>query len=189
MPRYEVASTRRRRVVVVSEIINGRNTLTPNFMDDARSVHSLADDFFLPGNGGRGGQQPSQHAGHSKTMSRSTDKSLDSPGLEEDNEVITGFGGLGLAGLAANLRSDEVLATMLKREPPDGKEKPEPPKHQKLENNSRKNSKCDLLDTGGHVTSGHGPPGDQGHTGHAGHASLSKTESLSSAKRDSGGGQ
>ena len=35
---------------------------------------------------------------------------------------------------------------MLKREPPDGKEKPEPPKHQKLEANSRKNSKCDLLD-------------------------------------------
>ena len=183
----------------------GRNTLTPNFMDDARSVHSLADDFFLPGNGGRGGQQPSQHAGHSKTMSRSTDKSLDSLGLEEDNEVITGFGGLGLAGLAANLRSDEVLATMLKREPPDGKEKPEPPKHQKLENNSRKNSKCDLLDTGRAVadhtrdshagsvnmveTSGvHVSGPGLAHvmsTSHPPHTPLSKTDSASSSKRDS----
>ena len=174
----------------------GRNTLAPNFMDDARSVHSLADDFFLPGSGGRaggsGGQQQQPHAAHIKNMSRSTDKSLDSLGLEDTDtrEMIPAqFSGLG--GLAANLaslRSDEILATMLKREPPDGKEKPEPPKHQKLENNSRKNSKCDLLDTGGH--SGHGPPGEgHGLSQAPGHASLSKTESLSAAKRDSGGAQ
>ena len=36
---------------------------------------------------------------------------------------------------------------MLTREPPDGKEKPEPPRHQKHGTLSRKNSKCDLLDT------------------------------------------
>merc|ERR1719361_2033634 len=106
-------------------------------------------------------------------MSRSTDKSLDSLGLEEDEDIVQNFAGL--ANLAS-LRSDEILATMLKREPPDGKEKPEPPKHQKLENNSRKNSKCDLLETGGHagrgVESGH--QGDQ-----------AKTEALAAAKRDS----
>ena len=170
----------------------GRNTLAPNFMDDARSVHSLADDFFLPQSGGRAGgsgdQQQQQSHAHLKNMSRSTDKSLDSLGLEDDTREMIPAQFSGLGGLAANLaslRSDEILATMLKREPPDGKEKPEPPKHQKLENNSRKNSKCDLLDTGGH-SSGHGP---QGEPGHPGHATLSKTESLSSAKRDSGGGQ
>ena len=106
-----------------------------NFMEDARSVHSLADDFFLPPGASRG------HMQASKTISRSTDKSLDSLGLEEEER---------LQGLASgNLRSDEILATMLKREPPDGKEKPEPPKHQKLETLSRKNSKCDLLENGG----------------------------------------
>ena len=155
----------------------GRNTLAPNFMDDARSVHSLADDFFLPGSGGRAGQHQT-HA-HIKNMSRSTDKSLDSLGLEDATQEMIPAQFAGLGGLAANLaslRSDEILATMLKREPPDGKEKPEPPKHQKLENNSRKNSKCDLLETGGHagrgVESGH--QGDQ-----------AKTESLAAAKRDS----
>ena len=39
------------------------------------------------------------------------------------------------------------LATMLKREPPDGKEKPEPPKiGHKPETLSRKNSKSDLIE-------------------------------------------
>ena len=105
-----------------------------NFLDDARSVHSLADDFFLP---------PGASRSHitAKTMSRSTDKSLDSLGMEEE-ERLPGFQGLA----SLNLRSDDILATMLKREPPDGKEKPEPPKHQKLETLSRKNSKCDLLE-------------------------------------------
>ena len=122
----------------------GRNTLAPNFMEDARSVHSLADDFFLPPTGGsRGHHLTQQSQAHTKSLSRSTDKSLDSLGLEDQEEMVQNFAGL--ASLA-NLRSDEILATMLKREPPDGKEKPEPPKHQKLEANSRKNSKCDLLD-------------------------------------------
>ena len=162
----------------------GRNTLTPNFLDDSRSVHSLADDFFLPNNAraGAGGQGQQQHGGaghHSKTMSRSTDKSLDSLGREEESEGLPpGFSGLGGLANLANLRSDDILATMLKREPPDGKEKPEPPaKHQKLENNSRKNSKSDLLDSRS--------SDDQQH------AAVSKTDSnttASSSKRDSGAG-
>jgi len=170
----------------------GRNTMAPNYMDDARSVHSLADDFFLPTNG-RGG-----HPQHTKSISRSTDKSLDSLGLDEENERIPGFPGL--ASLA-NIRSDDILATMLKREPPDGKEKPEPPKHQKLETLSRKNSKCDLLDTravtereavctASTSTSGCGDSasvlsGSTGSgTGTQPHTTLSKTDS-SSSKRDS----
>ena len=123
---------------------------------------------------------------------RSTDKSLDSVGLEDESEnVLQGFSGLGLAGLA-NLRSDDILATMLKREPPDGKEKPEPPKHQKLENNSRKNSKCDLLEAGG--AGGGGGRGDNvvDTSPHAGHVQQlqqmhvsHKTEPSSGGKRDS----
>ena len=100
----------------------GRHAIT-NFTDDARSVHSLADEFLLP---------VGRHH-HSKSISRSTDKSLDSLGLDEESELIGGFAGL------------SNISTMLKREPPDGKEKPEPPK-QKFETLSRKNSKCDLLE-------------------------------------------
>ena len=162
----------------------GRNTLTHNFMEDARSVHSLADDFFLPvsasaGTSGRGGaqqqQQLAQEVRHLKSLSRSTDKSLDSLGLEAEDAECTVAGLGGLSNLAS-LRSDEILATMLKREPPDGKEKPEPPKHQKLENSSRKNSKCDLLEVGG-----------AGAGAESGHAPLAKTDSGVSAvsKRDS----
>ena len=104
-----------------------------NFMEDARSVHSLADDFYA---GGRSRMQTA------KSISRSTDKSLDSLGVEEEDHMPN------FPGLASlNLRSDDILATMLKREPPDGKEKPEPPKHHKLETLSRKNSKCDLLES------------------------------------------
>ena len=168
----------------------GRNTLTPNFLDDARSVHSLADDIFFPGGntGHTRSSSQTQHS-HSKTLSRSTDKSLDSVGLDDDaNDVLTNFTGLGLAAGLANLRSDDILATMLKREPPDGKEKPEPPKHQKLENNSRKNSKCDLLEPPGHQQGGRGGgdavDGGQAASLHSQHANLAKSESQVS-KRDS----
>ena len=99
-------------------------------MEDARSVHSLADDFLLP---------PPSHAGsggsrHHKTISRSTDKSLDSLGLEDKAAAVSAGAGGGGGGL------------LLKREPPDGKEKPEPPKQQKFETLSRKSSKSDLIE-------------------------------------------
>ena len=90
---------------------------------------------------------------------------------------------------------------MLTREPPDGKEKPEPPKHQKHETLSRKNSKCDLLENGGgggqqsNSGSGSGPDSasllsgsSAGHSlallSNQPHTPLSKTDSTSS-KRDS----
>ena len=122
-------------------------------MEDARSVHSLADDFFLP----PGASSRGHNMQASKTISRSTDKSLDSLGLEEEERLPGGLQGQ-LAG--GNLRSDEILATMLKREPPDGKEKPEPPKHQKMETLSRKNSKCDLLENSGGQQQQQGPLGN-----------------------------
>ena len=142
-------------------------------MEDARSVHSLADDFFLPPGASRGHNMQA-----SKTMSRSTDKSLDSLGLEEEERLP------GLQGLASgNLRSDEILATMLKREPPDGKEKPEPPKHQKLETLSRKNSKCDLLENGG----GGGGGGGQQQQGPMGNSCGSGPDSASLLSGSSAG--
>ena len=63
---------------------------------------------------------------------------------------------------------------MLKREPPDGKEKPEPPKHQKLETLSRKNSKCDLLEnSGGNIGGQVGSQGGLGSSSNSGPDSAS----------------
>ena len=53
----------------------GRHAALNTFTDDARSVHSLADEFLLPV-----GSAGSRH--HAKTISRSTDKSLDAVGLQ-----------------------------------------------------------------------------------------------------------
>ena len=50
----------------------GRNTLTPNFLDDARSVHSLADDIFFPGTAASHGRSAQAGHSHSKTLSRYT---------------------------------------------------------------------------------------------------------------------
>merc|ERR1712012_620580 len=51
-----------------------------------------------------------------------------------------------LIGPSSRTSAEEML-TLLTREPPDGKEKPEPSKSSllKLETLSRKSSKCDLL--------------------------------------------
>ena len=48
---------------------------------------------------------------------------------------------------SSNRTSAEEMLTLLTREPPDGKEKPEPSKSSllKMETLSRKSSKCDLL--------------------------------------------
>ena len=69
-------------------------------------------------------------------------------------------------------RSDEVLTTMLTREPPDGKEKPEPPKHQKHETLSRKNSKCDLLDARCSTSGGESASADSGSVASGGSGQL-----------------
>ena len=70
----------------------GRNSLATNFLDDARSVHSLADDFFLPAGAGRAGQHSQPHA---KSISRSTDKSLDSLGLTEEVTTLARYKSMG----------------------------------------------------------------------------------------------
>ena len=71
-------------------------------------------------------------------LSRSTDRNLDNLGLSDEDLL-----------LESNRTSAEEMLTLLTREPPDGKEKPEPSKSTllKMEHNtlSRKSSKCDLL--------------------------------------------
>ena len=70
-------------------------------------------------------------------LSRSTDRNLDNLGLSDEDLL-----------LESNRTSAEEMLTLLTREPPDGKEKPEPSKSTllKMENTlSRKSSKCDLL--------------------------------------------
>lgn len=70
-------------------------------------------------------------------MTRSTDRNLDNLGLSDDDLLIG----------SSNRTSAEEMLTLLTREPPDGKEKPEPSKSSmlKMETLSRKSSKCDLL--------------------------------------------
>ncbi|TRY68543.1 hypothetical protein TCAL_07253 [Tigriopus californicus] len=122
----------------------GRNPLV--YPDDSRSLASYTDDC-LPIAGYHdhnlalhGGSLHPQSAGgqNSRLMSRSTDRNLDS--LSDEDLLMQG---------GIPMRTSEEMLTLLTREPPDGKEKPEPSKTSllKLEALSRKNSKCDLLDT------------------------------------------
>ncbi len=124
------------------------------YLDDSRSMNSFSDDLALtlpPREGG--GVHAGSHMNVIMTssamsgqgmrggnMSRSTDRNLDNLGLSDDDIFLPG-GGSGKAS------AEEVL-TLLTREPPDGKEKPEPSKSSllKIESTlSRKSSKCDLL--------------------------------------------
>ena len=68
---------------------------------------------------------------------RFSDRNLDNLGMSDDDLLI---------GPSSRTSAEEML-TLLTREPPDGKEKPEPSKSSllKLETLSRKSSKCDLL--------------------------------------------
>ena len=82
-----------------------------NFTDDARSVQSLADDFILPApivtsgshmlmtatmsrrSNSSSAAQALAHSHHMKTLSRSTDKSLDSLGREDSTEQLLAYQG------------------------------------------------------------------------------------------------
>ena len=83
---------------------------------------------------GAGGRSAAAQA----ALSRSTDRNLDNLGLSDDDLLMGG---------SSNRTSAEEMLTLLTREPPDGKEKPEPSKSSllKMETLSRKSSKCDLL--------------------------------------------
>jgi hypothetical protein len=113
------------------------------YMDDSRSMNSFNDDLALsvPPRGMHGGGVPMNvlmtSAMSRNTMSRSTDRNLDNLGLSDDDLLIG----------SSNRTSAEEMLTLLTREPPDGKEKPEPSKSTllKMETLSRKSSKCDLL--------------------------------------------
>lgn len=109
---------------------------------DSRSINSFSDDLALP-------ERDQLHGGNGvpmnilmttsirSNMSRSTDRNLDNMGLSDDDLLIG----------SSNRTSAEEMLTLLTREPPDGKEKPEPSKSSllKMETLSRKSSKCDLL--------------------------------------------
>ena len=110
-----------------------------------RSINSFNDDLALAlPPGGRefhGGNVPTAMLMTSSSirtnLSRSTDRNLDNLGLSDEDLL-----------LESNRTSAEEMLTLLTREPPDGKEKPEPSKSTllKMENTlSRKSSKCDLL--------------------------------------------
>ena len=126
-------------------------------MEDSRSINSFSDDLALslpPERSDLHGGVPMNilmtasiagapsgvrsAAAAAAAMSRSTDRNLDNLGLSDDDLLIGG---------SSNRTSAEEMLTLLTREPPDGKEKPEPSKSSllKMETLSRKSSKCDLL--------------------------------------------
>jgi hypothetical protein len=89
-------------------------------------------------------------------LSRSTDRNLDNLGLDDDDDDDDDLDDEEEDDddLFPVRTSDEALS-LLTREPPDGKEKPEPSKTSlhKMETLSRKSSKCDLLPTSGNNSS------------------------------------
>ena len=85
-------------------------------------------------------------------LSRSTDRNLDNLGLDDDEDEEDDLDDEDEDDddLFPVRTSDEALS-LLTREPPDGKEKPEPSKTSmhKMETLSRKSSKCDLIPSSG----------------------------------------
>jgi hypothetical protein len=85
-------------------------------------------------------------------LSRSTDRNLDNLGLDDDEDEEDDLDDEDEDDddLFPVRTSDEALS-LLTREPPDGKEKPEPIKTSlhKMETLSRKSSKCDLIPSSG----------------------------------------
>jgi hypothetical protein len=101
-------------------------------------------------------------SGNVRQLSRSTDRNLDNLGLddlEDDDDDDLDDEEDDDDDLFPVRTSDEALS-LLTREPPDGKEKPEPSKTSlhKMETLSRKSSKCDLIPNSGNsnVSSGNG---------------------------------
>lgn len=105
---------------------------------------ALATNKMVKGGGGL--------AGNVRQLSRSTDRNLDNLGLddEEDEDDDLDDDDEDDDDLFPVRTSDEALS-LLTREPPDGKEKPEPSKTSmhKMETLSRKSSKCDLMPSSG----------------------------------------
>ena len=153
----------------------GRNQFaaTSVYADDSRSLAGFTDDDFLLPPPPHGHHEallvtPGGGSGGARIMSRSTDRNLHHHHHHHHQHELSGGGGgaidddpLQLMGNAAAAMQPMHLAStsdqfLHEREPPDGKEKPEPACKaggQKMEGNagamatlSRKSSKCDLLD-------------------------------------------
>ena len=137
-----------------------------SYHDDSRSI---TDDFLalprgsselhhIPPPSNVGLNMTSSKMGVVKSMggnvmlSRSTDRNLDNLGLEAEDEDEDDLDEEDEDDddLFPVRTSDEALS-LLTREPPDGKEKPEPSKTSlhKMETLSRKSSKCDLIPSSG----------------------------------------
>ena len=84
-------------------------------------------------------------------LSRSTDRNLDNLGLDDDEEEDDLDDEDDDDDDLFPVRTSDEALSLLTREPPDGKEKPEPSKTSmhKMETLSRKSSKCDLIPSTG----------------------------------------
>ena len=141
--------------------------------NDSRSITSFTDDFMTSHHRGQHLQQigPMSSIPMSRSiLSRSTDRNLDNLGLDDISDhhghplppphmphhnLLT----INSAGIPIRGTTDVDVLSLLTREPPDGKEKPEPATGKssmhKLEATSssgintlsRKSSKCDLFST------------------------------------------
>ena len=167
----------------------GRNQFaaTSVYADDSRSLAGFTDDDFLLPPPPHGHHEallvaPGGGSGGARIMSRSTDRNLHHHHHHHHQHELSGGGGGGGGGnatdddplqlmgnaAAAVLQPMHLASTsdqfLHEREPPDGKEKPEPACKaggQKMEGNagamatlSRKSSKCDLLDQRAAVVTG-----------------------------------
>ena len=147
---------------------------TSTYLDtDSRSIGAFTDDFMASHHRGQHLQQigPMSSIPMSRSiMSRSTDRNLDNLGLDDIADHHGGIHPLppshlphhnlltiNSAGIPIRETSDVDVLSLLTREPPDGKEKPEPAAGKSSIHNleaaatsgvntlSRKSSKCDLF--------------------------------------------
>ena len=168
---------------------NHTSMTSSTYLDtDSRSIASFTDDFMPSHHRGQHLQQigPISSIPMSRSiLSRSTDRNLDNLGLDDIADYHGGHHQLppphlphhnlltiNSAGIPIRGTNDVDVLSLLTREPPDGKEKPEPATGKssmhKLEANSsgintlsRKSSKCDLFSSttngsGSNSTSGLG---------------------------------
>ena len=175
--------------------------------NDSRSIASFTDDFMPSHHRGQHLQQINAMSSSipmsRSILSRSTDRNLDNLGLDDqtDSWKSDHHGGhhplppphiphhnlltINSAGIPIRGTNDVDVLSLLTREPPDGKEKPEPATGKssihKLEANSsgintlsRKSSKCDLFSS---TTNGSGSNGSTSGLGSSVNTVLGSTGS------------
>ena len=174
--------------------------------NDSRSIASFTDDFMPSHHRGQHLQQITAMSSSipmsRSILSRSTDRNLDNLGLDDQTDWKSDHHGghhplppphiphhnlltINSAGIPIRGSNDVDVLSLLTREPPDGKEKPEPATGKssihKLEANSsgintlsRKSSKCDLFSS---TTNGSGSNGSTSGLGSSVNTVLGSTGS------------